>query len=209
MKNILILGSFLLFSCTGVSPELKEKQFYEAVNSVMMVAIIDNNGQMVGTCSSVNINYKGKNRLITANHCCEGLLFSNEDIHSIIKQKESADLCEISPSYSRAKKGISLHSGNVVTGDKIIAVGIVPTGIVGAVEFIISEGRITGMFNLEKIHQSRSATAYMSSSPTHSGMSGGGLIKDNKLLGITSMRINSNGHGIFITVDELKKFLDE
>lgn len=209
MKNILILSSFLLLSCTGVSPELKEKQFYEAVNSVQMIMMLDPSGQALGTCSSVNINYKGKDRLVTANHCCEGMIVSRDGFHSIINQKESADLCEISPSFVNKKKGILLHSGNIVLGDKVTAVGIVPIGNTDIVEFIISEGRITGKFNLEKIHQSRNSLAYMSSSPTHSGMSGGGLIKDNKLLGITSMRINSNGHGIFITVDELKKFLDE
>lgn len=150
--------------------------------SVVMIAIHDKRGEIIGTGSGIMIGKKGY--ILTNNHVVtEGMFFSvrieNEDkiyqTDEIIKYNRNMDLAIIR--IDRELKPIPVYNGQkLARGQKVVAIGS-PLGLFNTV----SDGIISGFRYMDDIGM------IQFTAPTSHGSSGGAVLNMNgEIIGIST-----------------------
>lgn len=196
MKHLLIAIS-LLFTASCAT---YEDSHIKSVANTYIKRVYSINGNNL--CSSVFIEYKGKIRHVTNNHCCE-----NRDVFYMgknttqVKKNPNYDLCELSHDQM-PKRGIQFADKIHEQGDRIFVIGFPMYH-----ELSISTGRITSD---EKIDIVPGLPVVMTNAFVFYGNSGGAVINtDGKLLGITAITIPQVWTGGFISMKRVIEFLEE
>lgn len=196
MKYLLIAISLLFVTSCATY----EDSHIKSVANTYVKRIYNLNGSNL--CSSVFVEYKGKIRHITNNHCCE-----NRDVYYVgkltnqVRKTANYDLCELSHDQM-PNRGLPFATSIHEQGDRVFVIGFPMHH-----ELSISTGRITSD---EKIDIVPGLPIVMTNAFVFYGNSGGAVVNtEGKLLGITSITIPQVWTGGFISMKRVIEFLEE
>jgi len=183
-------------NASAVKPEKSFEELAQLASSVVMIAVHDVEGEILGTGSGIMI---GKNGFIlTNNHVASGGRFysvrieDEEEIYStdeVIKYNSTTDLAVIR--IQKQLKPIPIYKGKkkLVRGQKVVAIGS-PLGLFNSV----SNGIISGFRNIDNVDM------IQFTAPISHGSSGGALLNmQGEVIGISTAGFDS-GQNINLAV---------
>ena len=180
-------------------PEKQEKTFEELAQlaaSIVMIAIHDNHGEVLGTGSGIMIGKDGY--ILTNNHVASGGSFysvrieEDEKIYltkDVVKYHPELDLAIIK--IDRKLNPLAIYQGKkkLVRGQKVVAIGS-PLGLFNSV----SDGIISGFRKIENVNM------IQFTAPISHGSSGGAVLNmQGEVIGISSAGIDK-GQNINLAV---------
>lgn len=180
-------------------PEKQEKTFEEPAQlaaSIVMIAIHDNHGEVLGTGSGIMIGKDGY--ILTNNHVASGGSFysvrieEDEKIYltkDVVKYHPELDLAIIK--IDRKLNPLAIYQGKkkLVRGQKVVAIGS-PLGLFNSV----SDGIISGFRKIENVNM------IQFTAPISHGSSGGAVLNmQGEVIGISSAGIDK-GQNINLAV---------
>ena len=180
-------------------PEKQEKTFEELAQlaaSIVMIAIHDNHGEVIGTGSGIMIGKDGY--ILTNNHVASGGSFysvrieEDEKIYltkDVVKYHPELDLAIIK--IDRKLNPLAIYQGKkkLVRGQKVVAIGS-PLGLFNSV----SDGIISGFRKIENVNM------IQFTAPISHGSSGGAVLNmQGEVIGISSAGIDK-GQNINLAV---------
>ena len=179
-------------SAVKPSNEAKEEKSFEELarlaSSVVLIAIHDSNGDIIGTGSGIMIGRKGF--ILTNNHVASGGRFysvrieDDEEVYTtteVIKYNSTTDLAVIR--IDRTLNPIPIYDGRkkLVRGQKVVAIGS-PLGLFNSV----SDGIISGFRNINDVDM------IQFTAPISHGSSGGAVLNMyGEIIGISTAGIDS------------------
>jgi len=179
--------------------ELSYEELATFAESVVMIKVYDQNGQVVGGGSGVVINREGlivTNFHVLANGYRYGVMFENDDdeylVDQIIKYHTDFDLAIFK--VNRITKPIQLSFKPLVRGQKIFSIGS-PMGLFNT----ISEGIVSGFRRFQNVDM------IQITAPISPGSSGGALLDMyGNLVGITTAGIEGQNLNLTVKSEYIK-----
>lgn len=187
----------------------EEKNFEELAqlaSSVVLIAMHDSNGDIVGTGSGIMIGRKGF--ILTNNHVVSGGRFysvrieDDEEVYTtteVIKYNSTTDLAVIR--IDRVLKPIPIYDGRkkLVRGQKVVAIGS-PLGLFNSV----SDGIISGFRNINNVDM------IQFTAPISHGSSGGAVLNMyGEVIGISTAGIDSGQNiNLAIGYENIRMFIN-
>ncbi len=163
------------------------EELAQLAESVVMIAVHDSRGNIIGTGSGIMISEKGY--ILTNNHVARGGRFytvrieDDDEIYQtdeVIKYNQVTDLAVIR--IDRRLRPIPIYSGKKpVRGQKVVAIGS-PLGLFNSV----SDGIISGFRNIDDVEM------IQFTAPISHGSSGGAILNMNgEVIGISTAGIDA------------------
>lgn len=185
-----------IYGSRGNNAEKTFEELAQSASSIVMIAVHDENNDVIGTGSGIMIGTEGF--ILTNNHVASGGRFysvrieDDEEIYStdeVIKYNSNLDLAVIR--IDRKLKPLRIYRGGkkLVRGQKVVAIGS-PLGLFNSV----SDGIISGFRSIDGVDM------IQFTAPTSHGSSGGAVLNmQGEVIGISTAGIDS-GQNINLAV---------
>ncbi len=186
------------------SAEKSMEELAKLASSVVMIAVHNRNGEVIGTGSGIMISEKGY--ILTNNHVAKGGRFysvrieDDDEVYQtdeIIKYNPVIDLALIR--INRRLKPIPVYNaGKLVRGQKVVAIGS-PLGLFNTV----SDGIISGFRDIDGVGM------IQFTAPISHGSSGGAILNMNgQVIGISTAGIDAGQNlNLAVSYDYINAFL--